>query len=462
MSLLRPTARHGVVPTPFAPHKTRDGEGVLRRVGSGSSSSQPGRAARRLTWTDARDVAGRLEHVQIFDTADAMAQCAGIAPESARFAPDHSPVRRDDAVPGVPDAVPSFSPGRFFAFPRLDRSASLDAFVPVVALDDAFRAAARRIATQLLRHEAVHGDTSALDATRRCGKMLKRRVTPGVAAAVEGAAAATRVGSENDSSNVPIDRHVTTAGDALLAWLTVAALGLRRQLDAFEASRRDKKRDIERLLERGDALAASVPSRRVAAALKAVHRDALALIDARARLAAADACVVFLRETVGETVAGSVGKKETRRCVSADADASRRATRRTTRTSATRFSATGATWRAGVLGGARARGLASARDARAVSSLFCFLFSRHDETNDASDVSWCAAPRTSERANERTNRLRRQKKRRENVLSSRRDASRESAVYITRSRRRKSAFFSRGGARPSRRRPDPKPKFSCR
>ena len=323
MSLLRPTARHGVVPTPFAPHKTRDGEGVLRRGGSGSSSSQPGRAARRLTWTDARDVAGRLEHVQIFDTADAMAQCAGIAPESARFAPDYSPVRRDDAVPGVPDAVPSFSPGRFFAFPRLDRSASLDTFVPVVALDDAFRAAARRIATQLLRHEAVHGDTSALDATRRCGKMLKRRVTPGVAAAVEGAAAATRVGSENDSSNVPIDRHVTTAGDALLVWLTVAALGLRRQLDAFEASRRDKKRDIERLLARGDALAASVPSRRVAAALKAVHRDALALIDARARLAAADACVVFLRETVGETVAGSVGKKETRRRVSADADASR-------------------------------------------------------------------------------------------------------------------------------------------
>ena len=327
MSLLRPTARHGVVPTPFAPHKTRDDEGVLRRGGSGSSSSQPGRATRRLTWTDARDFAGRLEHVQIFDTADAMAQCAGIAPESARFAPDYSPVRRDDAVPGVPDAVPSFSPGN--AFPRLDRSASFDSFVPVVALDEAFRAAARRIATQLLRHEACHGDTSALDATRRCGKMLKRRVTPGVAAAVEGAAAATRVGSENDPSTiaqgVPIDRHVTTAGDALLVWLTEAALGLRRQLDAFEASRRDKKQDIERLLERGDALAASVPSRRVAAALKAVHRDALALIDARARLAAADACVAFLRETVGETVAGSVGRQESRarRRVSADADTSR-------------------------------------------------------------------------------------------------------------------------------------------
>ena len=61
----------------------------------------------------------------------------------------------------------------------------------------------------------------------------------------------------------------------------------------------------ERLLARGDALAARVPSRRVAAALRALHRDALALIDARARLAAADACLAFLRETVGEAAAGS-------------------------------------------------------------------------------------------------------------------------------------------------------------
>ena len=140
--------RHGVVPTPFAPHKTRDGEVVLRR---GSSCPQTGPAARRLTWTDARDVAGRLEHVQIFDTADAMAQCAGIAPESARFAPDYSPVRRDDAVPfnmrrKVPDAVPAFRDARRAAVAR-------DAAVLTVALDGASRAAARRIAAQLVRHE---------------------------------------------------------------------------------------------------------------------------------------------------------------------------------------------------------------------------------------------------------------------------------------------------------------------
>jgi len=307
--------RHGVVPTPFAPHKTRDGEVVLRR---GSSCPQTGPAARRLTWTDARDVAGRLEHVQIFDTADAMAQCAGIAPESARFAPDYSPVRRDDAVPGAPDAVPASRGARVASPP------SRDAAVPAVALDGASRAAARRIAAQLVRHEAEHGATAALDATARCGRMLKRRVTPGVAAAVEGAAAATRVGdavapASAVAEGASLDRHVATAGDALLVVLTTAAQSCQRQLGAFEASRREKKGDIERLLARGDALAARVPSRRVAAALRALHRDALALIDARARLAAADACLAFLRETVGEAAAGSVGRAGSESDASAEA-----------------------------------------------------------------------------------------------------------------------------------------------
>jgi hypothetical protein len=307
--------RHGVVPTPFAPHKTRDGEVVLRR---GSSCPQTGPAARRLTWTDARDVAGRLEHVQIFDTADAMAQCAGIAPESARFAPDYSPVRRDDAVPGAHDAVPASCGARVASPP------SRDAAVPAVALDGASRAAARRIAAQLVRHEAEHGATAALDATARCGRMLKRRVTPGVAAAVEGAAAATRVGdavapASAVAEGASLDRHVATAGDALLVVLTTAAQSCQRQLGAFEASRREKKGDIERLLARGDALAARVPSRRVAAALRALHRDALALIDARARLAAADACLAFLRETVGEAAAGSVGRAGSESDASAEA-----------------------------------------------------------------------------------------------------------------------------------------------
>ena len=68
-----------------------------------------------------------------------------------------------------------------------------DAAVLAVALDGASRAAARRIAAQLVRHEAEHGATAALDATARCGRMLKRRVTP-APPPPPGAAAAARVG----------------------------------------------------------------------------------------------------------------------------------------------------------------------------------------------------------------------------------------------------------------------------
>jgi len=326
VSLLNPTARHGVVPTPFAPHKTRDGPSILRAGSSQSSGAgasgallvgPPRRTARRLTWTDARDIAGRLEHVQIFDTRDAMAQCAGIAPESAKFAPGYSPVRGDDAVPfSAPvDAVPLSSPGA---------SPFYQGEHPVCTLDDASRAAARRIAAQLLRHEAKFGDTRTLDSTERCGKMLKRRVTPGVAATVQGAAAAAFFGQRSPEEpedlsvftnarvvdGVHIDRHVTTAGDALLVYLVTATLRITRQIDACEASRDAKQRDVARLLDRGDALAGSVPSRRVSAALRALHREVLALIEARARLVAVDSCARFLREAVGARAGAAVARGE--------------------------------------------------------------------------------------------------------------------------------------------------------
>jgi hypothetical protein len=284
-----------------------------------------------------------------------------------------------------------------------------------VALDGASRAAARRIAAQLVRHEAEHGATAALDATARCGRMLKRRVTPGVAAAVEGAAAATRVGdavapASAVAEGASLDRHVATAGDALLVVLTTAAQSCQRQLGAFEASRREKKGDIERLLARGDALAARVPSRRVAAALRALHRDALALIDARARLAAADACLAFLRETVGEAAAGSVGRAGSESDASAEAlfpPPARHGGR--------------------VLRGARARGLASARAPRrraviSFFSLFLPFSGRARRSGDASGARLFRRPRgaardrrvrrrraTNERTNEQTNRLRRRR-----------------------------------------------------
>ena len=341
--------RHGVVPTPFAPHKTRDGEVVLRR---GSSCPQTGPAARRLTWTDARDVAGRLEHVQIFDTADAMAQCAGIAPESARFAPDYSPVRRDDAVPfdAYSDAVPAFRDAARVASPS-----SRDAAVLTVALDGASRAAARRIAAQLVRHEAEHGATAALDATARCGRMLKRRVTPGVAAAVEGAAAATRVGDAvapatfadidgigKVAEGAPLDRHVATAGDALLVVLTTAALRLRRQLGAFEASRREKK-------ETSSACWRAATRSRRACRADASKRRCERCTATRSR-SSTRARASPRRTQVWRSCARPSAKPPPG--PSADARGPRavrqtRATRRMRRTRRTRrFSAAGATWRA--------------------------------------------------------------------------------------------------------------------
>lgn len=330
ISLLNPTVRHGLVATPCAPHKQRDGESILRRstsqlINAQVSLDNPRRTARRLTWTDARDIAGLLEHVHHFDVRDGFAQCGGIAPESARFAPDYSPVRLDDAVPAR--NFSSKTPD--FAVPHFD----VEQGVPVFTLDDASRAAARRIAAQLLRHEAVHGDTSTLDSRTRIGKMLKRRVTPRVAASVEGLSAAARVGqaepeptsltspstdlalkgrgNEGIQQTFPIDRHITTAGDALLVYLVTAQLRLQRQLQVCEQTKVAKVREIEKLLQRGDKLVSNVPSRRVASALKALHRDALALIDAKALIGAADASVLFLETALGGVpgLSSSVGNQ---------------------------------------------------------------------------------------------------------------------------------------------------------
>ena len=77
---------------PQAPQKQRN-KSILRRnlsstdpedadVLAAPSFSAPRHTARRLTWTDARDVAGRLEHVHLFDRHDAMATCSFVAPIS--------------------------------------------------------------------------------------------------------------------------------------------------------------------------------------------------------------------------------------------------------------------------------------------------------------------------------------------------------------------------------------------
>ena len=55
-------------------------------------------------------------------------------------------------------------------------------------MDCESHAAAARIAQQLTRHEIHAGGTASLDPVARCGKMLRRKVTPRVAAMVEDAA----------------------------------------------------------------------------------------------------------------------------------------------------------------------------------------------------------------------------------------------------------------------------------
>ena len=259
--------RHGVVPTPFAPHKTRDGEVVLRR---GSSCPQTGPAARRLTWTDARDVAGRLEHVQIFDTADAMAQCAGIAPESARFAPDYSPVRRDDAVPLTRRGARR---GACFRDARAASPPPRDAAVRGRA---GRRSPPRRLAAQLVRHEAEHGATAALDATARQGCPPTRHAR--AAAVVEGAAAATRPATPAAPGEALLLGSASTA-----TWPprgrgpveTTAALRLRR---SWARSGEPPRRGTSAPLRARPAARAATRACRH----EALHRDALALIDARA------------------------------------------------------------------------------------------------------------------------------------------------------------------------------------
>ena len=57
--------------------------------------------------------------------------------------------------------------------------------------------------------------------------------------------------------------------------------------------------EIARLLKQSDVCVSSVPSKRVAAALRTLHRDAIGLIDATAHVSAADACVVFLETALG-------------------------------------------------------------------------------------------------------------------------------------------------------------------
>ena len=266
---------------------------VLRRRASASKQT-----ARRLTWTDARDVAGRLEHVHLFDRHDAMATCSFVAPDS-------SPGLSRRASTGSSVSLTSPVSLKSAASASASGSASLAA-IAITTGDPALAETARRIAAQLLKYESLNGDTRGMPASERCGKMLKRKITSRVSARVEGAAAAAKVcqAAPDESPDAFAERHpgvdlerpVNTAGDALLAYLEAESVRLRRQTDATDAASRDAlEPEMLRLLDRVDALSDAVPSRRVSAALRRLHRDELALIEARHRASAAESAGRFLR-----------------------------------------------------------------------------------------------------------------------------------------------------------------------
>ena len=294
---------------PQAPQKQRN-KSILRRNLSSTDpedadvlrrrASAPRHTARRLTWTDARDVAGRLEHVHLFDRHDAMATCSFVAPISSpgltRCASTGSSVTLTSRVSLESAASVSAS---------ASGSASLAALA-ITTGDPTLAETARRIAAQLLKYESLNGDCRGMPASECRGKMLKRKITSRVSARVEGAAATAKVcqAAPDESPDAFAERHpdvdlerpVHTAGDALLAYLAAESVRLRRQTDASDAASRDAlEPEMLRLLDRVDALSDAVPSRRVSNALRRLHRDELALIEARHRASAAESAGRFLR-----------------------------------------------------------------------------------------------------------------------------------------------------------------------
>ena len=274
---------------PQAPQKQRN-KSILRRNLSSTDpedadvlrrrASAPRHTARRLTWTDARDVAGRLEHVHLFDRHDAMATCSFVAPISSpgltRCASTGSSVTLTSRVSLESAASVSAS---------ASGSASLAALA-ITTGDPTLAETARRIAAQLLKYESLHGDCRGMPASERRGKMLKRKITSRVSARVEGAAATAKVcqAAPDESPDAFAERHpdvdlerpVHTAGDALLAYLAAESVRLRRQTDASDAASRDalRARDASPPRSRGRPLRRRAEQTRIQRASKAPSRRA--------------------------------------------------------------------------------------------------------------------------------------------------------------------------------------------
>ena len=91
---------------------------------------------------------------------------------------------------------------------------------------------------------------------------------------------------------------MATAGDALLSWISAECETRIREREETNASVESMDGDVVRLLARVDAMCDAIPSRRLARALRDLHRARLRLVDARAKARALDSTRDYLRGIV--------------------------------------------------------------------------------------------------------------------------------------------------------------------
>ena len=321
-------------PDPSAPVKIR-ARSILRRNSSitapdpnapaapeaplAPGAPRVGTAARKLTWSS-------FERVQVYDVDDKSRQCSFVHPGLPR--------RKSTGSSTIVSRSTTHSHSASFFRDLSAYAASLSSDAQLrdargaggFAMDRESHAAAARIAQQLTRHEIHAGGTASLDPVARCGKMLRRKVTPRVAAMVEdaafraklAAAAVVDAGDGTHTGNLPRDadgeivdldpasfgagierpKAVATAGDALLSWISAECETRVREREETVASVESMDGDVVRLLARVDAMCDAIPSRRLARALRDLHRARLRLVDARAKARALDATRDYLRGIV--------------------------------------------------------------------------------------------------------------------------------------------------------------------
>lgn len=325
-------------PDPSAPVKIR-ARSILRRNSSitapdpnapaapdaplAPGAPRVGTAARKLTWSS-------FERVQVYDVDDKSRQCSFVHPGLPR--------RKSTGSSTIVSRSTTHSHSASFFRDLSAYAASLSSDAQLCddtrggggfAMDRESHAAAARIAQQLTRHEIHAGGTASLDPVARCGKMLRRKVTPRVAAMVEdaafraklAAAAVVDAGYGTHAGDLPRDadgeivdldpasfgpagvvverpKAVATAGDALLSWISAECETRVREREETNASVESMDGDVVRLLARVDAMCDAVPSRRLARALRDLHRARLRLVDARAKARALDATRDYLRGIV--------------------------------------------------------------------------------------------------------------------------------------------------------------------